>query len=137
MITQLMEPPFVKTSSWLCTWLTCHVGTFLRSELVSVCFMVRQGLVEKLGRCLLSMVEFYINSIGYDNDKRRLPVVEIFYINRYNMIMASMNIGQHCILIFFKKTLTLCLDYILLARTCTCLSDLSINISFTSHFVFP
>jgi hypothetical protein len=36
-----------------------------------------QGLVEKLGRCLLPMVEIFdINSIEYDND-----MVEIFDIN--------------------------------------------------------
>lgn len=65
-------------------------------------FPGQTGLVEKLGRCLLPMVEiFVIKSIEYDNDKHLLPMVEIFDINS---IAYSF--------FFFKKILTLCLDYI-------------------------
>jgi len=82
-----------------------------------------QGLVEKLGRCLLPMVEIFdINSIEYDND-----MVEIFDINSIEYDNDKRHIGQCCILFFLKKILTLCLDYMLLVCTCTCLSDLSIN----------
>jgi len=95
-ITQLMEPPFVKTSPGFVPG--SHVMWVPFWE-VRTGFSVfhGQGLVEKLGRCLLPMVEIFdINSIEYDND-----MVEIFDINSIEYDNGKRHIGQRCILSFF------------------------------------
>jgi hypothetical protein len=41
----------------------------------------------------------------HDNDKRLLPMVEIFDINSIEYENDKRHIGQHCILIFSKKNI--------------------------------